>query len=627
MLLLMVIYQACRLLFWAFNRSYFESITFSEIFPLLRGSIRFDLSILMYLNGVYIVMFLLPFNFRYNKTYQLVAKVIFLFSNGVGILANLIDCAYFPFILRRTNASFFLEFGNDTHLLYSIGKFIASYWFVTIIIVVFIWFLIRSYKYIAMPEKKPFSWKLFAIDFLLFPLIGGVWLGIARGSFVPSTRPINMSYAGDYVSKPGNMTLVLNTPFTILTTFGNIKIPPVTYFPTLEDASKIYNPIQSYHTGVDSLRKKNVVIFVVESLSREFVGALNDQRKDYQFFTPFLDSLIPHSLTFKYAFANGKRSIEALPSVTASIPSLTEAYVLTPYSTDQINSIPSVLKKHGYESSFFHGAHEGSMGFSAFMNMAGVERSYSKKDYNNDADYDGTWGIYDEEFMQYWAKNINTFKEPFYTELFTVSSHHPYKLPDRYKNAFKKGPQDNDEAVQYTDMSIRKFFETASKMPWYKNTVFVITADHAATYPYYKEYNNTKGVFSIPIIFFTPDSSLIGFRNDLAQQCDIFPTLVDYLGLNDTILSFGKSVLHNSDHLVVNCFSGVYQAFKDDLMIQFDGKKLTAVYRFKEDPMMEHNVIDKYPVEQEKMLTELKAYIQQYSTRIRENKMTPAALN
>ena len=160
-------------------------------------------------------------------------------------------------------------------------------------------------------------------------------------------------------------------------------------------------------------------------------------------------------------------------------------------------------------------------------------------------------------------------------------------------------------------------------MSWYNKTVFVITADHAATYPYYKEFNNTMGVFSIPIIFYAPDSSLTGFRNDLAQQCDIFPTLVDYLGLQDTIVSFGKSVLRKSDHLVVNCYSGTYQAFKNDLMIQFDGHKLQAVYRYKEDMMMEHNLIGKYPAEEQKILTELKAYIQQYSTRIRENKMVP----
>ena len=107
------------------------------------------------------------------------------------------------------------------------------------------------------------------------------------------------------------------------------------------------------------------------------------------------------------------------------------------------------------------------------------------------------------------------------------------------------------------------------------------------------------------------------------NSADIFPTVVDYLGLNDTILSFGKSVVHPNDHLVVNCYSGVYQAFKDDLMIQFDGKKLVAVYRYKEDASMEHNVIGKYPVEEQKILTELKAYIQQYSTRVRDNKMTP----
>lgn len=623
MLFLMLVYQLCRLLFWAFNSSYFSGITLAGLFPLLIGSMRFDISILIYINLLYILMFIVPLNIRYNRTYQSVGKVIFLFSNSVGILANLIDCAYFPFILRRTNASFFLEFGNDAHLLGSIGKYIASYWFLTIIVVAFIWLFVKSYKYISMPERKPSGWKRLATEIVLVPVVAIICLGFARGSFIPSTRPINMSYAGDYVSQPGEMTLVLNTPFSILTTLGNIKIPPITYFPSLDAAAKEFNPVQSYHASADSVKKKNVVIIIVESLSREFFASLNRERKDYEYYTPFLDSLISNSLTFKYAFANGKRSIEALPSVTASIPSLTEAFVLTPYSTNRINSLASVLKKYGYETSFFHGAHEGSMGFSAFMKMAGVDRFYSKENYNNDKDYDGTWGIYDEEFLQYWAKSLNSFKEPFYSELFTVTSHHPYKLPAKYDNSFKPGNQANDRAVQYTDMSIRKFFETASKMPWYKNTVFVITADHAATYPYYKEFNNTMGVFSIPIIFYAPDSSLAGFRSDLAQQCDIFPTLVDYLGLQDTIVSFGKSVLRNSDHLVVNCYSGTYQAFKNDLMIQFDGHKLQAVYRYKEDMMMEHNLIGKYPAEEQKILTELKAYIQQYSTRIRENKMVP----
>jgi len=622
-LLLLVLYQLCRLLFLAFNYSYFHSLTLKGYLLILYGSFRFDMSVVMYMNTLYILMFIIPTPVRLNVYYRLTGKVIFVLSNAVGIAANLIDCAYYPFILRRTNASFFLEFHHDTNLLKSVGAFALTYWYIALLIILFIWLLIKSYDWIKMPEREEYKLPRLLLQIALMPVIFIAWLGFARGSFVPSNRPINISYAGDYISQPNEADLVINTPFSIMMTWGNIKIPEVNYYPTIQQASEYFSPVQSYHRP-GPITRKNVVVIILESFSSEFVGALNENKPGYKSYTPFLDSLIHHSLTFQYSYANGRRSIEALPSVMASIPSLTEAYVLTPYSSDRINSLPEVLSKHGYQTSFFHGAHEGSMGFSAFMKMAGVNRTFSKKDYNNDADFDGTWGIYDEPFLQYWANQLDTFQQPFFSALFTVSSHHPFRIPDKDADKFQEGDLPLDRSIRYTDYSLHKFFETASKMPWYKNTVFILSADHCASESYYKEYQNTLGAFSIPIIFFTPDLSLTGLKNAVVQQADIFPTVMDYLGISDTIVSFGSSILQNPDeHFVVNCFSGTYQAFYGDYMLQFDGKKPIAMYRFKEDMQLQNNVLDKYPEIQEGILAKLKAYLQQYSYRIRENKLTP----
>jgi phosphoglycerol transferase MdoB-like AlkP superfamily enzyme len=229
-----------------------------------------------------------------------------------------------------------------------------------------------------------------------------------------------------------------------------------------------------------------------------------------------------------------------------------------------------------------------------------------------------------EDFMQYWAKSLNRFPQPFCSALFTLSSHHPFKIPDRYATRFRGGPKPIHKAMQYTDYALMNFFKTASKMPWYRNTIFVITADHGTATAYYREYQNANGVFSVPIIFFTPDSSLGSFRHDLIQHTDIFPTLIDYLGFNDTIVAFGRSVLNNSgDNLVVDYYLGMYQAYSGGYMLQFDGNKAVALYQFKDDRQLQHNLLGKYPEEEERILLKLKAYIQQYSYRLRENKMVP----
>src|SRR4051812_42673263 len=182
--LLMLLYQLCRLLFFAFNYSYFHSLSIHSVPAILEGSLKFDLSAILYLNVVYIAMFLLPFSFRYNKTYLAIGRFIFILVNSIGLIANLADCAYFPFILRRTNASFFREFHNDANLLLDFWKYLFSYWYITALGVLMIWLLVSSYDWIKTPRREGFSRSSFGLQILLLPCIALIWLGFARGSFV-----------------------------------------------------------------------------------------------------------------------------------------------------------------------------------------------------------------------------------------------------------------------------------------------------------------------------------------------------------------------------------------------------------------------------------------------------------
>lgn len=209
------------------------------------------------------------------------------------------------------------------------------------------------------------------------------------------------------------------------------------------------------------------------------------------------------SYVLENGFAAGRKSIDALPAVLAGIPSGELPFILTPYVSNRIQSLPQLLKEKGYHTSFFHGAPNGSMGFKALVNLFGVEYYYGKDEYNNDQDFDGTWGIWDEPFLQFFANKLDSFPQPFQSTLFTVSSHEPFQVPEQYKNVFPRGEHPIREVTGYTDFALKRFFATIRNKPWFDKTLFVITADHASI-SHHPTYQTAWGNMAIPIFFYHP---------------------------------------------------------------------------------------------------------------------------
>jgi len=620
--LLICLYQFTRFIFYLFNSGSFVETTMADIPSLLLGGLRFDLAAIAYTNTLFWVLMALPFSFVAKSFYQTFCKWLFILTNTLCLSMNLIDVAYFPFLGHRTNAGFFIEFQHEMRLFLGIHHFIFSFWYVPLLIGIVAFILMKSYqKWLQFPlsqeELAVFSFP----QLTLFLLILVLWLGGGRGSYMPATRPLAVINAGDYISKPNQINLVLNTPATIIFTYGNIKIPAIHYF-SRKESEKYFNPKQAYPKNGAEIRKKNVVIIVVESFSKEFIGGLNPQIADFESYTPFIDSLIPHCFYSTHSFANGQRSIEALPSVVASLPSHNEAYAITPYgANNRINSIASVLKKYNYSTSFFHGAVNGSMGFSAFMNIANFDQYFGMNECNEKERT--LWGIDDKHFLSFWAKELSKQPKPFCSLAFTLSSHHPFIIPEEEKGNFKKGPKEIHELIGFVDYSLREFFRQAQKTDWYENTIFVITADHTYAKITRPEYGNTRGAMEVPILFFTPDKSLVGKTTTLHQQCDIFPTLLDYLNVQDSIIAFGKSVLSDtSERYVVNWHTGAYQTFYQNYMLCFDGQKKLTLIDFHKDIFFQNNLLGTLPEVEDKMLNYTKAYMEQYNNRVRENNLT-----
>jgi len=621
-LLLLALYTLCRFGFYLANHSLFNHLNFAELAYAFLGGLKFDIAALLYLNSLYIVLQAIPFNFRYANAYQQFCKWLFIVSNSIGLIANFADFAYYKFTLKRTTASVFEQFSNEQNKLKLSIDFLIDYWYLLLILIGLIYVFIKLYDVVRLQKAPKFSWLLLLGHTLVLVLIAGLSVIGMRGGWRHSTRPITMSNAGDFVKSPGDMSLVLNTPFTIMKTLKANNLKPVNYYDNAT-LNSLYNPIHQPQNKAP-FKPLNVVFLIIESLGKEHVGALNKDllNGNYKGYTPFIDSLVANSFTSSRTYANGRKSIDALPSVISGIPSISEPFVLSPYSGNKTTSIAKLLGDKGYETAFFHGAPNGSMGFSAYTNLAGIKKYFGKTEYNNDDDFDGIWGIWDEPFMQYMAKTINTFKQPFFSAFFSVSSHHPFKVPEKYKGKFPKGPLPVQEPMGYTDMALRKFFKTASAMPWYKNTLFVLVADHA-TVSYLPEYQNITGYFSIPILLYYPGGELKGKTDKLIQQIDIMPTVLNYLNYDKPYFAFGFDALNTKqDNFVVNNNDGSFNFYLGDYLLENDGKKSTALFNLKTDRLNQHNLVGKLPTVQTNMEQHLKAFIQQYNNRMINNQLT-----
>lgn len=626
-----VCYAACRGIYLAENWSAFsEGLSALSLTNLFWGSFKFDSSAIFYTNALYLLLMLLPLHWKERAGWQKTAKWIFLIVNSLAIIVNLADAVYFKYTGRRTTSSVFQEFSHENNLGQVFGAEIVQHWYLFIAGLVMI--IALYMMYVEPKGKLNLRGKAQLIGYYLMQLLAlgiavPVTVGAMRGGFTKAVRPITISNANQYVNRPTEAALVLNTPFSMIRTVNKSVFKDPKFYDRAE-LDGIYSPV---HTPSDSIvsRKKNVVVLIVESFGKEYVGALNNGEG----YTPFVDSLMQHSLTYEYTFSNGRKSIDGMPSVLSGIPRFNEPFFLTPASLNDVSGIAGELKKSGYQTAFFHGAENGSMGFEAFARATGYQQYYGRTEYkedkrfDGDKDYDGTWAIWDEEFLQFYALKMSELQEPFCTTVFTASSHHPYVVPAKYKDIYKDEPGDDNimhKCVRYADFSLKRFFETAKKQDWYKNTLFVLTADHT-NLTSKKEYQTDLGVWSVPILFFDPSGEMeTGMREGIAQQTDIMPTVLNYLGHPTPYVAWGKDLLHtpDSETWAVNQENGVYQYVTGDYILQMmeDGK-VKGLYNYKTDWFMKENLEGKLPEVEEPMAKVLKAIIQSYMIRMTEDQL------
>ncbi len=538
--LLLGVYSLLRLGFLLLNLTTFRDVVPGAVVRAFAHGLRFDVAALLWLNLPLVLLSLLvPVRARRGQQWL---RGLLVVLNLPGVLLNVIDWEYFKFIGRRLSNEWH-TIGHD--IARQAGQIGQHYWYLALPLAGLVYVLWRrcpmpSPAELAAPAGH-WPWVQRSLEFML--AAGLVVLGL-RGGW--QLKPLRTGVA--FEQQPAVLGhLVLNSTFTVLKSFDEAPIERVTYFPgtaALRPALAA-TPVPTRPTPAAPL---NVVLLLVESFASEYNGVENGGKGG---FTPFFDSLavVPQARLLRDNYANGRRSIEALPAVLAGLPSLMdEPFITSSFQTAELHGLGEILGRHGYATALYHAGTNGTMGFDMFSGIAGMQHYYGLNEYpggTGSTDYDGHWGIFDEPYLQYFNQQLSATKTPFLAALFTLSAHDPFTLPRQYQGKFPAGSQPIHPTIAYTDLALRRFFAAARRQPWYANTLFILTADHTSQTDQ-PTYQNLLGNHKTPLLLFAPGRALPAVvPHRITEQADVPATVLDVLGLpqeQPRLLPFGASV-------------------------------------------------------------------------------------
>ena len=618
--IILLLLSFSRWLIYLFNTNSFDDLSVKELIKLYVCGFRFDIHTLIIFNIPLIVGYGIPLKIKYKKNYKKVIDCIFIISNSIAIALNLIDVIYYRYLDKRMTSELFTFIkGSDENQASLIMSFVSDFWYMFLIFFIFLFIIIFITKKTKLKETysyKKKSWYINQSVSLALLIVMSI-IGI-RGGF--QLKPINLLTATEYTTAK-NTPIVINTPFSILMSASSAELKKIDFY---DDAiiDSLYSPTHNKLTANRFIKNEtkdcNLVLIILESFGQEMIGYYNDNYE--KSLTPFLDSLLNESLTFN-GLANGRRSIEALPSILCGLPSLMSTdYPSSRYAINRLDGFGKTLKDNGYTTAFFHGGNNGTMSFDITSKSSGFDNYYGRNEYNNDKDFDGTWGIYDNEFLQFTAKELNKIKKPFAATIFTLSSHHPYSLPYNYTDTTTNSPF--EKTVSYVDFALKNFFNTISEYEWFENTLFVITADHVNPEHKFDDYKNVLGTYSIPIAFYAPKFIDNEDVDEIAQHTDIGISIISALDINENIFSFGRNLFDSIQNpAYINYINNVYSFSDGTYLLQSDGENIKRIYNIKTDKLLKNNIYKENTNDWSELDKQFKSRLQQYNNRMINNKL------
>ena len=580
--ILLFIYSYQRFIYLIWNWHSFSPFSSSEIIGSFIVGMRYDLSAvstLLLLMAPFMLILELPVFEKMSRTLKFGVQLLLVVAfNLPYFVLNAIDAEMVDIVGQRFNEGALYNFGEVPG---KTSSFLIYYWPLFLSCVVALLILVIGAILLKRFGKAPQKFSIYrkALGFLI------LFLAVRGG---PQAKPLSVSDAAQGKS-PLIYQLTVNTTFNFIETVWVTIIPeksPVfvnkqsaeapEYSPLLEmdETLKSVSRGNTEFTLKRPLGKQNVVLIILESFNLDYMGSVNP-REGY---TPFLDELSKKGVLLTNNFANARRSIDGVAATLGGIPSITDyPYVISKDVLAPFKGVGSILKEHGYHTGFYHGARNGTMKFDVMMKKFGIDKYAGLTEYPRPEDHDGVWGISDHKYLSYVADEISKTPAPFFVTAFTLSSHHPFKVPDEFKGQFSKGSLDIHESIGYADYSLREFFKKIEKLPWYENTLFILTADHT-----YKsnvaENQSYLGRYRTPLILFHPQMNFSGFKaENISQQADVIPTILDFLQVEPKAdqICFGKSLFKGGPRAIVNYVDRRHILITDQVFASsFEGEPL-----------------------------------------------------
>ena len=621
-ILLLLLHTSLRVIFWIYNASQFADLSVHDAWLIFGRGVQQDMVSLIFLNSPLLILLLInAWAGKGRAAFYRMARWLFVALNTAGLAMNYIDTGYYRFSRHRSNIDLLYVFGDSISSLHSI---LRAYWPLLLCFIGGIVALAAMAKFLVRPSLTQLhsahpAKRAGAQALILLALLMATGL-VGKGRPIIPTTPL-LSLA------PGQLPLAQNS---ILTFFYSIlhrpeELDTKQYFSQAE-----LNGIAptTRRPAPDSLpfQQKNVVICILESFSRCYVTPGHP----YKAYTPFFDSLIKKSLYFPRAYANGYASNQGIVSILGGLPPLLEEpFYYSEYANTPLHSIGNILKEQGYNTNFFMGAGKDHFGFGKWTHMAGIDHAWWQNDFNNDAYFDGSWGIFDRPFLQYGAKMLTERPAPFMAVFFNVSSHYPYTIPAderaRFADAGMTPPQ---RSIHYVDDAFRQFFETCSKAPWFRNTLFVFSADHWMS-PDDKVGYTYVNSNAIPIFIYDPSQEQGGVDSSLVSQVDITPMILDRLHYKGSYTGFGKSLRDTAARYILNKYINNFQLIDTAFVLGYSPAQGSSyLYRYVSDSLFKENLLGNpvYRIEQTRLERWMRANLQAYTQALKKRSFKNVAI-
>lgn len=502
--------QLSRVAFILKNPKTLEGLSPEDISEFVLLCIRFDSSLFFTLFLLFFVLLVLPLPSKVRRWF---IRPGFTLTAGIFFLPELVDVFFFSFNGRRLDFPALRFLGSDA--LRQVPQLTIHYPLVPIAVFLMLFVIWKSFPRMER-EGKSSGWLAGILAACLITA-GGIM--VIRNSF--GQKPLLPGNA--FVLHPSTAGhAALNTGFVLFKTLESPRLEKAGFLPEKE----YENLVPACLPDTARFRGCNVVLIILESFATEYTGLEPGGAGQ----TPFLDSLAGAGIWFPHHFASGRTSRDALPSILSSIPAwMDESFAGSPYVSARVEGIGTSLSDAGYQTRFFHGGKNGTMSFDLISRLSGFSDYTGLNEYPDQSDFDGNWGIFDGPFLHFAASEMQSMRQPFAACIFTLSSHQPYRVPEGWKDDAGSGGNPVFRAVRYADQSLREFFRIASRMPWYRNTLFVLTADHTHEI-FSPAFKNYEGMFDVPLLVFSPLARPRADTSRFIQHTDIRMLVLEMLG-------------------------------------------------------------------------------------------------